>query len=103
MAREPDGCVETNFLSVNFFLLARAMLKASPKQANIVELEVGANKEPASVTLGNKILILEIVGIILFGPETADLGCFRVPVREDATLRPHNEKSSVQKHRGEEV
>jgi len=43
------------------------------------------------------------VGIILFGPETADLGCFRVPVREDATLRPHNEKSSVQKHRGEEV
>ena len=46
---------------------------------------------------------LEIVGIILFGPETADLGCFRVPVREDATLRPHNEKSSVQKHRGEEV
>ena len=47
--------------------------------------------------------VLEIVGIILFGPETADLGCFRVPVREDATLRPHNEKSSVQKHRGEEV
>ena len=64
MARAPDGCVVTNFLFVNFFLFIKAILKASPKQQNIVVLAVGANEKPASLTLGNKILIVECLSSI---------------------------------------
>ena len=40
--------------------------KAFPKQANMVELEVGANKPPASLTSGNKILTVEFFNNIEF-------------------------------------
>ena len=40
------------------------MPNASPKQQNIVVLAVGANEEPASITLGNKILIVECLSNI---------------------------------------
>ena len=64
VAKLPEGCVVTNFLFVNFFLFINAIPNASPKQQNIVVLAVGANEEPASITLGNKILIVECLSNI---------------------------------------
>jgi len=54
----------TNFLFVNFFLFIKAIPNASPKQQNIVVLAVGAKEKPASLTFGNKILIVECLSNI---------------------------------------